>query len=84
MFFTQANRRVNGQIEGRAWRSSYWLAGLPDCRRSRPSGHGRELPESQAISERQAEAAALAQRQDIKRLNAGAVEILRSKGMIVN
>jgi tripartite ATP-independent transporter DctP family solute receptor len=41
-------------------------------------------PELQAIIERHAEAAALAQRQDIERLNAGAVEILRSKGMIVN
>jgi hypothetical protein len=38
----------------------------------------------QAIIERQAEAAALAQRQDIERPNAGAVEILRCKGMIVN
>jgi TRAP-type C4-dicarboxylate transport system substrate-binding protein len=37
-----------------------------------------------AIIERQAEAAALAQGQDIERLNAGAVEILRSKGTIVN
>jgi tripartite ATP-independent transporter DctP family solute receptor len=41
-------------------------------------------PDLQAIVERHAQAAALAQRQDIERLNAGAVELLRSKGMIVN
>lgn len=41
-------------------------------------------PELQAIVERHAEAAALAQRQDIERLNAGAIEFLRGKGMIVN
>lgn len=37
-----------------------------------------------AIIEKHAEAAALAQRQDVGKLNAGAIEILRAKGMIVN
>ncbi len=41
-------------------------------------------PDLQAIMDRHAEAAALAQRQDIDRLNAGAVNMLRGKGMIVN
>jgi tripartite ATP-independent transporter DctP family solute receptor len=45
----------------------------------------KALPaELQAIIERHAEVAARAQRQDIERLNAGAVELLRGKGMIVN
>jgi tripartite ATP-independent transporter DctP family solute receptor len=38
----------------------------------------------QAIIDRHAGAAALAQRQDIERLNAGAIDALRKKGMIVN
>ncbi len=38
----------------------------------------------QAIVDKHADAAALAQRQDVGRLNAGAVEVLRAKGMIVN
>jgi TRAP-type transport system periplasmic protein len=38
----------------------------------------------QAIVEKHAKPAALAQRQDIDRLNASALETLRSKGMIVN
>jgi len=38
----------------------------------------------QAVVNRHAEEAAVAQRQDVGRLNAGAVELLRSKGMIVN
>jgi tripartite ATP-independent transporter DctP family solute receptor len=38
----------------------------------------------QAIVDKHAETAALAQRQDVGRLNAGAVEVLRAKGMIVN
>jgi tripartite ATP-independent transporter DctP family solute receptor len=41
-------------------------------------------PDLQAIVNRHVDAAALAQRQDIERLNAGAIELLRSKGMIVN
>ena len=36
------------------------------------------------IVNKHADAAALAQRQDIERLNAGAIEALRGKGMIVN
>jgi tripartite ATP-independent transporter DctP family solute receptor len=38
----------------------------------------------QAVVERHAEAAAIAQRRDVERLDAGAVEWLRGKGMIVN
>ena len=41
-------------------------------------------PYVQAVVNRHAEAAALAQRQDVERLNAGAIEFLRGKGMIVN
>ena len=41
-------------------------------------------PDIQAVIERHAETAALAQRQDVDRLNAGAVATLRAKGMIVN
>jgi len=38
----------------------------------------------QAIVQKHADAAALAQRSDIEKLNAGALDALRSKGMIVN
>ena len=38
----------------------------------------------QQVVEKYAKAAALLQRQDIARMNAGAAEVLRSKGMIVN
>lgn len=38
----------------------------------------------QQVVEKHAKAAALAQRQDIAKMNASAVEVLRSKGMIVN
>ncbi len=38
----------------------------------------------QGVVEKYAKAAALAQRQDVATMNAGAVEVLRSKGMIVN
>ncbi len=38
----------------------------------------------QAIVQKHADAAALAQRNDIEKLNAGALDALRSKGMIVN
>jgi tripartite ATP-independent transporter DctP family solute receptor len=41
-------------------------------------------PDIQAIINKHAEAAALAQRKDIEQLNAGALDALRSKGMIVN
>ena len=41
-------------------------------------------PDIQAVVARHADAAALAQRQDIERLNASALEALRAKGMIVN
>ena len=41
-------------------------------------------PDVQAIVEKHAETAALAQRQDVEKLNAGAVETLQAKGMIVN
>lgn len=40
--------------------------------------------ELRAIVEKHAEAAALAQRRDVDKLNAGAIEILRAKGMILN
>jgi tripartite ATP-independent transporter DctP family solute receptor len=41
-------------------------------------------PDLRTVLDRHADAAALAQRQDIERLNAGAIDALRSKGMIVN
>ena len=41
-------------------------------------------PDLQAIMEKHAKTAALAQRQDIDKLNTSALETLRSKGMIVN
>jgi len=41
-------------------------------------------PDFQAIVEKHAETAALAQRQDVDKLNGGALETLRAKGMIVN
>lgn len=41
-------------------------------------------PDIQAIINKHAEAAALAQRKDIEQLNASALDALRSKGMIVN
>lgn len=41
-------------------------------------------PDIQAVINKHAEAAALAQRKDIEQLNAGALDALRSKGMIVN
>jgi tripartite ATP-independent transporter DctP family solute receptor len=41
-------------------------------------------PDIQAVVERHAAAAALAQRRDVERLDAGAIEWLRGKGMIVN
>jgi tripartite ATP-independent transporter DctP family solute receptor len=41
-------------------------------------------PDIQAIINKHADAAALAQRKDIERLNASALDTLRSKGMIVN
>src|SRR5437870_1176786 len=45
----------------------------------------KALPaDMQAIIQKHADAAALAQRNDIEKLNAGALDALRSKGMIVN
>ena len=41
-------------------------------------------PDIQAVVQKHAEAAALAQRNDIERLNAGALDALRAKRMIVN
>jgi TRAP-type transport system periplasmic protein len=41
-------------------------------------------PDIQAVINRYAETAAVAQRQDVERLDASAVELLRGKGMIVN
>jgi tripartite ATP-independent transporter DctP family solute receptor len=41
-------------------------------------------PELRAVIDKHAEAAALAQRKDIERLNADALETLRAKGMIIN
>ena len=41
-------------------------------------------PDLQAIIERHVDAAALAQRQDVARIDASAIELLRSKGMVVN
>ncbi len=45
----------------------------------------KSLPEDlQQVVEKHAKTAALAQRQDVAAMNAGAVEVLRSKGMVVN
>jgi TRAP-type transport system periplasmic protein len=45
----------------------------------------KELPpDLQAIVEKHADMSALAQRQDVAKLNAGALATLRAKGMIVN
>src|SRR6266404_6415157 len=53
----------------------------PGCQCARVAG----LPSAlQPVVNRHAEEAAVAQRQDVGRLNAGPVELLRSKGMIVN
>jgi tripartite ATP-independent transporter DctP family solute receptor len=41
-------------------------------------------PDIQAVIERHSAAAALAQRRDVERLDASAVELLRGKGMVVN
>jgi TRAP-type C4-dicarboxylate transport system substrate-binding protein len=41
-------------------------------------------PDLQAVVEKHAETAALAQRKDIDELNADALKTLRAKGMIVN
>ena len=59
------------------WWSGFTLVASAQAWRALP-------PDLQAVIERHAEAAALAQRQDIDQLNAGALAALRSKGMIVN
>jgi TRAP-type transport system periplasmic protein len=59
------------------WWSGFTLTANPQAWKALP-------PEIQAAVNRHAESAALAQRQDVARLDAGAVELLRGKGMIVN
>jgi tripartite ATP-independent transporter DctP family solute receptor len=59
------------------WWSGFTLTANPQAWRELP-------PDIQAAVNRHAESAALAQRQDVARLDAGAVELLRSRGMIVN
>jgi TRAP-type transport system periplasmic protein len=59
------------------WWSGFTLVANADAWKALP-------PDLQAIVEKHAETAALAQRQDIDRLNAGALDTLRAKGMIVN
>jgi len=51
----------------------------------RQSREVKALPaEIQAVITRHADAAALAQRQDVAKIDAGALEVLRAKGMTVN
>jgi tripartite ATP-independent transporter DctP family solute receptor len=59
------------------WWSGFTLTANPQAWKALP-------PDIQAAVNRHAESAALAQRQDVARLDAGAVELLRGKGMIVN
>ena len=59
------------------WWSGFTLTANAETWKSLP-------PDLQQVVEKYAKAAALAQRQDIATMNAGAVEVLRSKGMIVN
>jgi len=59
------------------WWSGFTLTASAEAWKTLPS-------DLQQVVEKHAKAAALAQRQDIAKLNAGAVEVLRSKGMIVN
>jgi TRAP-type transport system periplasmic protein len=59
------------------WWSGFTLTANPQAWQALP-------PDIQAAVNRHAESAALAQRQDVARLDAGAVELLRSRGMIVN
>jgi tripartite ATP-independent transporter DctP family solute receptor len=59
------------------WWSGFTLVASPQAWNALP-------PDIQKIVDRRAEAAARAQRQDVERLDAGAVEWLRGKGMIVN
>ena len=59
------------------WWSGFTLNANPQAWKALP-------PDIQAVIGRHAEAAARAQRQDVDRLDAGAVELLRGKGMIVN
>ena len=59
------------------WWSGFTLTANPQAWKALPL-------DIQAAVNRHAESAALAQRQDVARLDAGAVELLRSRGMIVN
>jgi TRAP-type transport system periplasmic protein len=59
------------------WWSGFTLTANPQAWKALP-------PDIQAAVNRHAESAALAQRQDVARLDAGAVELLRGRGMIVN
>jgi tripartite ATP-independent transporter DctP family solute receptor len=59
------------------WWSGFTLTANPQAWKALP-------PDIQAAVNRHAESAALAQRRDVARIDAGAVEILRSRGMIVN
>jgi tripartite ATP-independent transporter DctP family solute receptor len=59
------------------WWSGFTLVANPQAWNALP-------PDIRAVVDRHADAAALAQRQDIDRLNASALETLRGKGMIVN
>jgi TRAP-type transport system periplasmic protein len=59
------------------WWSGFTLNANPGAWNALPA-------DIRAVIERHAEAAALAQRKDIAQLNAGAVETLRARGMIVN
>ena len=59
------------------WWSGFTLTASAERWRALPS-------DLQQVVEKHAKAAALAQRQDIAKIDAGAVEVLRGKGMIVN
>lgn len=59
------------------WWSGFTLVANPQAWNALPA-------EVQAIVNRHARVAALAQRRDVERINGGAIELLRAKGMIVN
>jgi tripartite ATP-independent transporter DctP family solute receptor len=62
--------------------TNHWWSGFTFVANA---GAWRALPpDLRAVIEKHAEAAALAQRRDIDTLNAGALDMLRAKGMIVN
>ena len=62
--------------------TNHWWSGFTLV--ANATAWGALPPDLQAIIEKHAEAAALAQRQDLETLNSGALEALRARGLIVN